>query len=127
MHDLYATSDLAVARAGATSMAELAAAGVPAVLVPYPHAVDKHQDANADVLRRRGGCEVIADAELDGRTLAETVIALAPDSIRRARMARACLDFARPGAAGAVARRIEALAGLAAPVRVPAAAARRVA
>ena len=124
MHELYACADLAVARAGATSIAELAAAGLPAVLVPYPHATDGHQDANADVLAAAGACEVLSDGRLDGKTLAEAVLGLARDPVRRARMARACLDFARPRAADAVARRIEAIAGFARPIEIAPAAAR---
>jgi UDP-N-acetylglucosamine--N-acetylmuramyl-(pentapeptide) pyrophosphoryl-undecaprenol N-acetylglucosamine transferase len=127
MHELYACADLAVARAGATSIAELAAAGLPAVLVPYPHATDRHQDANAEVLAAAGACEVVSDAALDGKTLAEAVLGIARDPVRRARMARSCLDFATPGAAAAVARRIEALAGFARPIRIAPAVVRRAA
>ncbi len=127
MHELYSCADLAVARAGATSIAELAAAGLPALLVPYPHATDRHQDANADVLAAAGACEVLSDAGLDGKTLAEAVLGLARDPVRRARMARSCLDFASPGAAAAVARRIEALAGFARPIQIAPVAVRRAA
>ncbi len=118
MHDLYTCADLAVARAGATSIAELAAAGLPSILVPYPHARDDHQSANARVLAARGACEVVADHALNGRTLAEAVLGLARNNLARERMAHAAAEFARPDAAERVAMRVEALAGFARPTRI---------
>lgn len=118
--ELYATADLAVFRAGATGIAELAACGLPAILVPYPHAKDDHQRANARVLERLGACDVLEDGDMDGQTLAECILALARDPVRRARMSAAMRAFGRPDAARAVARRAEALAGFAEPVRMEA-------
>ena len=116
--ELYATADLVVFRAGATGIAELAICGVPAVLVPYPHAKDDHQRANAEVLEGLGACDVIGDSDLDGQTFTEHVLALARDPVRRARMSAAMRAFARPDAARLIARRAEALAGFAEPVRI---------
>jgi UDP-N-acetylglucosamine--N-acetylmuramyl-(pentapeptide) pyrophosphoryl-undecaprenol N-acetylglucosamine transferase len=62
---LYAAADLVVARAGASTLGELAATGTPALLVPYPHATGDHQSANARAFAAHGGARVLADAELD--------------------------------------------------------------
>jgi len=93
MGTAYAGADIVVARAGAMSCAEITAVGLPAILVPYPHAADDHQRANAEVLVRAGAAEMILDRELSGERLAEALGALVRDPERRARMAtqaRAC-------------------------------------
>ena len=77
-------ADLIVCRAGATTLAEITAAGRPAVLVPLPTATDDHQRKNADVLRAAGAAEVIDQRELTGERLAARVLALAGDRARRA-------------------------------------------
>ena len=110
MDELYARADLAVSRAGATTISELAACGVPAILVPYPHASDDHQSANARVLERAGACEIVRDSELNGRSVARRVLDLAGDPVRRARLSAAIRAFARPRAAEAIARRVQAVA-----------------
>jgi UDP-N-acetylglucosamine--N-acetylmuramyl-(pentapeptide) pyrophosphoryl-undecaprenol N-acetylglucosamine transferase len=66
----YAAVDVMICRAGASTIAELAAAGVPAILVPYPHAVDDHQTRNARFLAERGGAVLIAQNELTPERLA---------------------------------------------------------
>ena len=66
MPEVFAAADLAVCRAGASSVAELAAVGLPSVLVPLPGAPGDHQTANATALARVGGAEIIADADLTG-------------------------------------------------------------
>lgn len=106
MDELYAEADLAVSRAGATAIAEMAACGLPAILVPYPYARDGHQDANARALLCQGACDVISDAELNGCVLAERVMALARDPERLQRMSSAMRAFARPDAAQRIALRI---------------------
>jgi UDP-N-acetylglucosamine--N-acetylmuramyl-(pentapeptide) pyrophosphoryl-undecaprenol N-acetylglucosamine transferase len=100
--DALAAADLVVARAGG-SVLELAAAGLPAVLVPYPHATADHQTANARHMERAGAAVVVADAELDGARLAREVGALLRDSGRTAAMARAASEAALPDAAGRIA------------------------
>ena len=79
MHLAYAAADLAVSRAGATSIAELAVAGLPAILVPYPHAKDDHQRANAAGVVRQGWGVMVDQADLGGRDLAERIAAMLAD------------------------------------------------
>lgn len=93
-----AVSDVAVARAGSGTIAELAAAGVPSILVPYPHATENHQDANAREVERDGGAQVAAEASLTPGSLAEIVSILLADEPRRVAMRRAMLAWARPRA-----------------------------
>jgi len=69
----YAAADLAVARAGATSVAEITALGVPAILVPYPYAAEGHQEKNARFLEKRGAARVILDHNLTGQSLFSAV------------------------------------------------------
>ena len=92
-------ADLVVCRAGATTLAELAAAGRPAILVPLPSAAYGHQRKNADVLTKAGAAEMLDQAGLSGQELARRVIALALDEPRRARMASLARRLAQPGAA----------------------------
>jgi UDP-N-acetylglucosamine--N-acetylmuramyl-(pentapeptide) pyrophosphoryl-undecaprenol N-acetylglucosamine transferase len=91
-------SDLVVARAGAASVAELCAAGVPSILVPYPFAADDHQMANARALERVGGCIVVPDAGVVEQ-LAGEIRGLAQDADRRRRIGDAAHQLAVPDAA----------------------------
>jgi UDP-N-acetylglucosamine--N-acetylmuramyl-(pentapeptide) pyrophosphoryl-undecaprenol N-acetylglucosamine transferase len=100
--DALAAADLAAARAGG-SVFELAAAGLPSILVPYPHATGNHQDANARFMTNAGAAVVIPDAELDGPRLAREVGALLAAPQRMAEMANAARAVARPDAAEVVA------------------------
>ncbi|MCC5949068.1 MAG: undecaprenyldiphospho-muramoylpentapeptide beta-N-acetylglucosaminyltransferase [Nitriliruptoraceae bacterium] len=100
----YAAADVVVCRAGATSIAELTVLGIPAVLVPYPHATANHQLENGRALERTGGAVVIEDGELDGARLAAAVLPLLRDPEHHARMARASRAFGRRDAATNVAR-----------------------
>jgi UDP-N-acetylglucosamine--N-acetylmuramyl-(pentapeptide) pyrophosphoryl-undecaprenol N-acetylglucosamine transferase len=104
-------ADLVVCRAGATTLAEIAAAGRPAILIPLPTATDDHQRRNADVLARAGAAEVVDQRDLGGRALAALITALAADPVRRARMAGLVRQLARPDAASAIVDRALALAG----------------
>jgi len=106
MPDVLAASDLAVCRAGGTTLAELAAAGLPAVLLPYPNATDDHQRRNAEVFTRAGGCVTLDECRLPGRLdscLAEAIGRLLGDPHHRARMSAAMRRLARPDAAAEVA------------------------
>jgi len=100
--DALAAADLAAARAGG-SVFELAAAGLPSILVPYPHATGNHQDANARFMERAGAALVIPDAELDGPRLAREVGGLLAAPQRMAEMSNAARAVARPDAAERVA------------------------
>jgi UDP-N-acetylglucosamine--N-acetylmuramyl-(pentapeptide) pyrophosphoryl-undecaprenol N-acetylglucosamine transferase len=98
-----AAAGLVVCRAGATTLAELAAAGRPAILVPYPHAAEDHQRRNAETVERAGAAVTIADAALEGPALADALVSLVGDSARRERMARAARALARSDATAAIA------------------------
>jgi UDP-N-acetylglucosamine--N-acetylmuramyl-(pentapeptide) pyrophosphoryl-undecaprenol N-acetylglucosamine transferase len=99
----YAGADLVVARAGAMTCAELTAIGLPAILVPYPHAADDHQRRNAEVLVAGGAAEMILDRELTGERLAAALRGLLDDASRRDAMAAAARALGRPDAADRVA------------------------
>ncbi len=107
MAAVYAAADLVVSRAGATTVAELAAVGVPAVLVPLPGAPGDHQTANARRLAAAGGAVIVNDADLDPARLAAEVDALLQDPDRLSSMAGAAAELARPDAAGAVVDLVE--------------------
>jgi UDP-N-acetylglucosamine--N-acetylmuramyl-(pentapeptide) pyrophosphoryl-undecaprenol N-acetylglucosamine transferase len=88
----YAAADVVIARAGASTLAELAATGTPAILVPYPHHADNHQNSNAAVFAERGAAVVIPDAELDGDRLWWTLDAmLQPERLAQMRAAAGSL------------------------------------
>jgi UDP-N-acetylglucosamine--N-acetylmuramyl-(pentapeptide) pyrophosphoryl-undecaprenol N-acetylglucosamine transferase len=108
--DALAAADLVVARAGG-SVLEVAAAGKPAILVPYPHATADHQSLNARFMAERGAALVVPDAELDGPRLAREVAALLRAPQQMAAMARAARAAARPDAAERIADELIALAG----------------
>ncbi len=110
-------ADFVVARAGATTLSELAAAGRPAILVPLPTATDDHQRKNAEVIGRAGAAEVIDERELTGERLAERIIALAADPVRRQQMTAVMRRFARPDAAARIADRVWQLAHSTRPAR----------
>jgi UDP-N-acetylglucosamine--N-acetylmuramyl-(pentapeptide) pyrophosphoryl-undecaprenol N-acetylglucosamine transferase len=107
--DALAAADLVVARAGGSVM-ELAAAGLPAILVPYPHATADHQTANARFIERAGAAVVVPDSELDGPRLAREVGTLLGASQRLGAMANAARAVARPDAADRIADELIALA-----------------
>jgi UDP-N-acetylglucosamine--N-acetylmuramyl-(pentapeptide) pyrophosphoryl-undecaprenol N-acetylglucosamine transferase len=99
----YAQADVIVARAGATTVAELAIAGVPAIFVPYPTAADNHQEINAREMTAAGASLMFRQADLTPEILAETLRKLLGDPELRARMGSAMKRLARPDAAGTVA------------------------
>jgi UDP-N-acetylglucosamine--N-acetylmuramyl-(pentapeptide) pyrophosphoryl-undecaprenol N-acetylglucosamine transferase len=103
-------ADVVVSRAGATTIAELTAAGRAAILVPLPTATDDHQKKNAEVLARAGAAELIEQRDLSGTAIADRLLALTRDPERRARIAAAASMFARPGAAHVIVDRALELA-----------------
>ena len=103
-----AAADLAVGRAGASTLAEAAAFALPTAIVPYPHAAG-HQRLNAEAFAERGAAILVEDEELDGDRLLE-VAGLLADPARHAAMSAAARELARPGAADAVAELVLAVA-----------------
>jgi UDP-N-acetylglucosamine--N-acetylmuramyl-(pentapeptide) pyrophosphoryl-undecaprenol N-acetylglucosamine transferase len=99
MDRAYAAADLMVSRAGAGTVAELAAVGLPSILVPYPYAMDDHQTVNATVLTKAGAALAVRDDEATADRLAPMVEELLDDPERLAEMARATAKVARPHAA----------------------------
>lgn len=110
MPSAYAAADLAIARAGAGTISEIAAVGLPAILVPYPHARDDHQTANARELSQAGGAMVECEGRLNPALLAARVeqLLFSPDRLRR--MSAAAMAQARPHAAWEMARMVLDLA-----------------
>jgi UDP-N-acetylglucosamine--N-acetylmuramyl-(pentapeptide) pyrophosphoryl-undecaprenol N-acetylglucosamine transferase len=114
MPAVLTASALAVCRSGGTTLAELAVAGVPAVLLPYPHATGDHQRRNAEVYAAAGGAVVLDERELPGRLdnhLAEAISPLLADPRRRADMSSAMRRLSRPEAAAHVAALLLSIAG----------------
>jgi UDP-N-acetylglucosamine--N-acetylmuramyl-(pentapeptide) pyrophosphoryl-undecaprenol N-acetylglucosamine transferase len=107
--DALAAADVVVARAGGSVM-ELAAAGLPAILIPYPYATADHQTSNARFVEQAGAAVVVPDAELDGPRLAREVGALLAAPQRLAAMSNAARTVARPDAAETIADELLALA-----------------
>jgi UDP-N-acetylglucosamine--N-acetylmuramyl-(pentapeptide) pyrophosphoryl-undecaprenol N-acetylglucosamine transferase len=93
-----AVADLAIARAGANTIHELAASSIPSILVPYPYATDDHQEANARELERAGAADVYRDRDLTPDGLARRILSLVTDRERRAVMAKAGAAWAKPDA-----------------------------
>ncbi len=104
----YAAADVVIARSGASTLAELAATGTPAILVPYPHAADDHQAHNAAVFADAGAAVVIADRELDGDRLWWALDAILQPE-RAASMRRAAQTLSAPNAGADIVSRIESL------------------
>ena len=105
-----AAATLLVCRAGAMTLAEITARGKPAILVPFPGAVDDHQTANARALVDSGAAIRIADRDLSGESLASTVVELLSDPARLRRMGEASRKLARPRATAELAAAVVALA-----------------
>ena len=111
MPDAFAAAVLIVCRSGAGTVSELAAAGRPAILVPFPFAADDHQARNAEAMERGGAAWLVRDAEMTGEKLFEAVTALAAAESALEGMAAAARQFAKPGAAGKAADILEEAAG----------------
>jgi UDP-N-acetylglucosamine--N-acetylmuramyl-(pentapeptide) pyrophosphoryl-undecaprenol N-acetylglucosamine transferase len=109
--DLYAGAALVIGRAGAGTVTELCAVGLPSVLVPLPGARGDEQTANARVLAEAGAAVLLPEGELDPARLAALVGALLGDDGRRKHMAERARALARPEAAGRLVDLVLALAG----------------
>lgn len=104
-----AAADLIVSRAGASSTAEIAALGKPALLIPYPHATDNHQEQNARAFEAAGAATVLLDKDCTAIRLSDEIRAHLEDPVRREAMARAAKGLAKPLAAEQIAEEIMAL------------------
>jgi len=104
IHLAYAVADLVVCRSGAMTLAEIAACGTPAILVPYPYAAHNHQEVNARNLVERGAASLILDRELSGERLAKEIAHLLADRQTLRRMSAHARTFARLDAAERLAR-----------------------
>ena len=112
MPTAFAWADVAVCRAGALTVSELAAAGLPAVLVPYPYAVDDHQTANASALVTAGAGVLMPQSSMQAESLSEALLPLLTDAGLRQTMAQQALQLAEPKATQVVAEQcMEAVNG----------------
>ncbi len=109
MAEAYAWADLAVSRSGASTVAELAVAGKPSLLIPFPYATHDHQARNARFLEQAGAAVTIREGALNGETLAKNILSLLGDADRLASMGAAAAGLGRPEAAANVVNELEAL------------------
>ena len=112
MPGAFARADLVVCRSGASTVAEIAAAGKPAVFVPFPRAADDHQRVNAEALAKHGAAVVVEESKLEGVWLAETIAALLQDPQQLKRMSEAARSLAHPNAAIEIAQMAADVAGI---------------
>jgi UDP-N-acetylglucosamine--N-acetylmuramyl-(pentapeptide) pyrophosphoryl-undecaprenol N-acetylglucosamine transferase len=103
-------ADVAVSRAGANTIHELAACGIPSILVPYPHATDDHQLANATELLGAGAAQIVLDRDLDPTVLAHRIEALVDDPDLRSSMGTAAAAWSTPDADERVAALLRSVA-----------------
>jgi UDP-N-acetylglucosamine--N-acetylmuramyl-(pentapeptide) pyrophosphoryl-undecaprenol N-acetylglucosamine transferase len=112
MPGVFAQADLLVCRSGASTVGEVAAAGKPAIFVPFPRAADDHQKVNAQALVTAGAAAMLEEADLTGTSLAETVAKLFGEPAQLEQMGKAAKALSHPNAAQDVARMAAALAGM---------------
>ncbi|MBV9341268.1 MAG: undecaprenyldiphospho-muramoylpentapeptide beta-N-acetylglucosaminyltransferase [Acidobacteria bacterium] len=117
MPGLFARADLLLCRSGASTVAEVAAAGKPAVFVPFPRAADDHQRRNAEALEQKGAAVVLEETRLDEVWLIDTLCALLEDPTRLERMGQAARSFAHPNAARDIAELALKVAGIEDPMK----------
>ncbi len=111
MPGAFRKADLLLCRSGASTVAEITAAGKPSILVPFPKAADDHQTRNAEALVNAGAAVLLKESELTPERLAETVRELLLDRTRLAQMGEAARKLAHPGAAGEIAEMAARAAG----------------
>ena len=110
MPTLMAAADLAISRAGASTLNEIAAAGTPCIIVPSPNVTNNHQEKNARILEKRGAAVVLREQDCDGRVLYETAKQLLADPARRGKMRSALHEMAVVDSAERICRIITELA-----------------
>jgi len=115
VHDMpgaFARADLLLCRSGASTVAEITAAGKPAILVPLPTAADDHQRHNAETLANSGAARIVPQAELTGERLVHEIASLLRDRARLVQMGFAARQFAHPEAAAEIAAMAARIAGV---------------
>lgn len=110
MGQALAAADLVLSRAGASSIAEIAAVGTPSLLIPFPFATADHQTTNARYLTDAGAAELVTDAQIDEPVFSQKLLGLVDDSDRRAAMRAAAAGLEQAGAAAALADQVEKVA-----------------
>jgi UDP-N-acetylglucosamine--N-acetylmuramyl-(pentapeptide) pyrophosphoryl-undecaprenol N-acetylglucosamine transferase len=108
----FARADLLICRSGASTVAEVTAAGKPAIFVPFPRAADDHQKRNAEALERAGAAAMLEESKLNRATLVEVVSSLFSDPSRLQKMGEAARKLSHPDAARDIAAMAARLAGL---------------
>ena len=112
MPAVFARADLVVCQSGASTVAEITAAGKPAIFVPFPRAADDHQRVNAEALAGSGAAVVVEESKLEGVWLAETIAALLGDPRRLQQMSEAARGLAHPDAARDIAKMAARVSGM---------------
>lgn len=112
MPQVFGRADLLLCRSGASTVAEITAAGKPAIFVPFPHAADDHQLRNAEALAAVGAAVIVPEKELTSERVVNEVVVLLNDRQRLASMAAAARALSHADAAGDIARMAARLAGL---------------
>jgi UDP-N-acetylglucosamine--N-acetylmuramyl-(pentapeptide) pyrophosphoryl-undecaprenol N-acetylglucosamine transferase len=115
----FARADLVVCRSGASTVAEITAAGKPAIFVPFPRAADDHQRVNAEALAQSGAAVVVEESKLEGVWLAETIATLLGDPPRLEAMSEAARGLAHPNAARDIAAMAAKVARIESAERIP--------
>lgn len=118
MAGIFAETDFVIARSGATTVAELACIGCPALFIPFPYAADDHQTANADSLVSAGAALMVQERDLDVAGLVDLVKPLLSEPDRLAEMGRLARERGRPDAAGDIVADLSAMAGLTTTLRL---------
>ncbi len=114
MPDAFRRADLLLCRSGASTVAEVTAAGKPAIFVPFPRAADDHQRRNAEALAGAGAAVLLPESELTPERLAQTVTTLLADPARLASMSAAARSLSHPDAAQQIATLAARFAGISA-------------
>ena len=99
MPTLMAAADVFISRAGASSCNEIAVSGTPCILIPSPNVTDNHQEKNARIMERRGGCVLLLERECTGERLYQEVQALLNDGEKRSAMRKALMESSMPESA----------------------------
>jgi UDP-N-acetylglucosamine--N-acetylmuramyl-(pentapeptide) pyrophosphoryl-undecaprenol N-acetylglucosamine transferase len=111
IEEIYGVTSLVLARAGAMTVSEISACGLPSILVPYPYAADDHQTANARALSDKGAAVLLRDQDLTGERMAQEIRKLLADTGRLREMGRFAYSLSRPDAARRIAESVERLGG----------------